>query len=115
MYEFTKHGGVTVTCGACHAQTPAHTTTRLRIGDPPSWMKVETGQWDFSHDCAATRILKLPRTDTVDACPACVDRLARQRRQGGNDYLPRPTAPRITNNYMKAMPRLIKTGKAATP
>ena len=119
MYEFSKNG-VTLTCGACLNQTPVWTSTPVRIGDAPKFARVETGRWDFSEDCAETRLLKFARTETVDGCPTCAAQLAAQKRAGGPAHLPRPTtttpkATRPVETYMTAMPRLVKHRKVATP
>lgn len=115
MYTFTDNG-VRVTCGACHTLTPVHTTTRIKVGTPPSFSMIETGRWDWGKGQPEMRLVKFPRTRTADACPACVDALARQRRAGGYDFLiERPMPAAIATHSTPKMPRLVKHRKDGTP
>jgi hypothetical protein len=115
MYEFHNPMGVTLTCGACGHPTLVSTAVPVRVGTAPTWMRVETGRWNWDLGCAETRTLKLPNTETVEGCPACADRLARQKRAGGDTYLLRATSPASRTHATMAMPRLVKHRKAATP
>jgi len=110
MYQINERtGGATLTCGACGMQTPVHTATTLRVGDAPDWGKVQTGKWDWDANAPAMRLLKFSRTDAVDACPDCTDRLRRQKRDGGPNHLPRRvTPPRLRETYLTRMPTLVK-------
>jgi hypothetical protein len=117
MYTFTPEG-VRVFCGACRMLTPVHTTVRIKVGSPPSFCRRETGRWDWANDAPETCLVKYARTRTVDACPACADRLARQRRTGGFDFLPEqaaPAPPPPQHAAVDRMPRLIKHRKEGTP
>lgn len=116
MYLFTNNG-VRVLCGACHRPTPVHTTTAIKVGTPPAYGRIQTGRWDFDRNEPETRLAKYPRTRTVDACEACVDRLARQKRTGGYNFLieratPAAIADRPTTT---SMPRLVKRARLEAP
>lgn len=116
MYKFNNPLGVTLVCGACGCDTLVSTSVPVRVGTAPTWMKVETGRWNFSDNCAETRTLKLPKVETVEGCPDCADRLVRQKRHGGDSYLTRTTPRPVATTFTPmAMPRLIKHRKAATP